>query len=445
MIKSIYMAENVNYKVLWVDDDLSIIDGYAVRAEEYNLELDHASNWEEAELKLRTHFREYSAIILDANCKLKPSDRTPSEYFLGQVSVRLARIFGEKHEFIPWYVLSAGTMSNYKTVLALINTDERKEMEPDWGKLQYQKDGSGDDDPSLLFKKIKEIAEKKTINKVLFRHAEVFKYLGAGNLIDSIQARSYVLKMLSALYNPEENLNFEYEGNPLRKVLEHLFRTVHKYGLIPDKCIENDRVNLQDSSRFLAGLEIRYTSSPTVQKIRFGEAGDGKEGKGGDKISSSEIASGIVSILDFSNQDSHTGEDTPYTIEEDKKEIFFGCVLYLAQAIKFFGRYIEEHPNREDNLAKHQIVLEESKGGKPHASKSEKRLGYAPKILSREELIGSTGCVTNEDKFYAVRGCCKLQRKEDLGKQIKIIELIDNEGNDKECYPYIVTKKELIE
>lgn len=348
MIKSIYMAENVNYKVLWVDDELSIIKGYAVRAEGYNLELDHASNWEEAELKLRTHFKEYSAIILDANCKLKPSDSTPSKYFLGQVSVRMARIFGEKHEFIPWYVLSAGTMSDYDIVLELINTDERKEMESEWGKLQYQKDGSGDDDPSLLFKKIKEIAEKKTINKVLFRHAEVFKYLGAGNLIDSIQARSYVLKMLSALYNPEENLNFVYEGNPLRKVLEYLFRGAHRHGLIPDQCIENGRVNLQDSSRFLAGLEIRYTSSPTVQKIRFGEAGDA--------IFNQEVASVVLSILKFTNQDSHTGEDTPYTIEEDKKEIFFGCVLHLAQAIKFLGRYIEEHPNPEDNCTKHLRV-----------------------------------------------------------------------------------------
>lgn len=343
MIKSIYMAENVNYKVLWVDDDKSIIEGYAVRAEGYNLELDHASNWEEAELKLRTHFREYSAIILDANCKLKPSDLKPNEYFLGQVSVRLARIFGEKHEFIPWYVLSAGTMKDYNIVLALINTDERKEMEPDWGKLQYQKDGSGDDDPSLLFKKIKEIAENKTINKVLFRHAEVFKYLGAGNLIDSIQARSYVLKMLSALYNPEENLNFVYEGNPLRKVLEHLFRGAHRHGLIPDQCIKNGRVNLQDSSRCLAGSEIRSASSHK-KKISC------------DPIFNQEVASVVLSILNFTNQDSHTGEDTPYTIEEDKREIFFGYVLHLAQAIKCLGRYIEMHSNPEDNRTKHPLV-----------------------------------------------------------------------------------------
>ena len=156
----------INYKVLWVDDDESIIDAYATLAEvNYNLSLDVAPDWETAEEKLRVHFREYSAIILDANCKLNKSDSKPSEFFLGQASARLSRIFGEKHEFIPWYILSAGTMNQFDTVLALINTEERQNMEFVWGELLYRKDSLGEDGPDALFKRIVEVSNDKTINK----------------------------------------------------------------------------------------------------------------------------------------------------------------------------------------------------------------------------------------------------------------------------------------
>lgn len=90
------MEEGILYKVLWVDDDESIVDGYRVKAEShYNIALDHAPDWEKAEKMLHEHFREYSAIILDANCKLK-RDSTPSHSFLGNVSQKLSHFFWRK-------------------------------------------------------------------------------------------------------------------------------------------------------------------------------------------------------------------------------------------------------------------------------------------------------------------------------------------------------------
>lgn len=47
------MREEMFYKVLWVEDDLSIIQGYQITAEAKDIELDVATNWEEAEEKLR--------------------------------------------------------------------------------------------------------------------------------------------------------------------------------------------------------------------------------------------------------------------------------------------------------------------------------------------------------------------------------------------------------
>ena len=68
------MLNEIPYKVLWVDDDLSIIEGYQIKAEEYNIDLCPVNNWEDAEKLLKENFEEYSAIILDAECKMNAHD-----------------------------------------------------------------------------------------------------------------------------------------------------------------------------------------------------------------------------------------------------------------------------------------------------------------------------------------------------------------------------------
>ena len=353
------------YKVLWVDDDPSIIEGFQIAAEKYDIELDVAYNWEMAEEKLRVNFNEYTAIILDANCKIKETDKVASHLFLGHASVRLSRIYGEKHKFIPWYVLSAGTMDKFDTVLELINTDERKNFEADWGEMRYLKSGvdiTGVRYVDKLFTNIKKVAVDTSINTVLFRHSDVFKYVGQDKAIGYVKARKYLLKMLSALYYPEENLNYEYEGNPLRKVLEYLFRSANKHGLLPDDLFDSiGHITILDASRFMAGLNTkeRY-GTDHKQAIRWGKAGESKDGAGGDCIFTAEIAMFVKNILNFSSSDSHTEEDEPYVIDETKKEIFFGYVLQLCHVIKWFGEYVKQNPNIEANKSKFNIIALDS-------------------------------------------------------------------------------------
>lgn len=438
------MIDQINYKVLWVDDDESIIDAYATLAEvNYNLSLDVAPDWETAEEKLRVHFREYSAIILDANCKLNKSDSKPSEFFLGQASVRLSRIFGEKHEFIPWYILSAGTMNQFDTVLALINTEERQNMEFVWGELLYRKDSLGEDGPDALFKRIVEVSNDKTINKVLLRHADVFKYLGKGKLIDYVQARNYMLKMLSALYNPEENLNFEYEGNPLRKVLEYVFRTALDYGLIPEVCKNDEKsISPQLASLFMSGRNVRIPSDKCNTSVRYGKEEDALA------IFPQEISTIVKNLIQFSNEASHTSEKTTasYFINYADKEIFFGYTLLLCNFIKWFGHYVEQHPNKEENLSFHCIITTPQSGQVKADKKAVQGVTTKKKeVPTKESLIGSTGFVTNTGKVGQVKGCCKLmpEDKQFMFKTIRILELKENDGSDSEQYPYIVSKLEL--
>ena len=338
------MADNITYKVLWVDDDPSIIDGYQNNADGYNIKLDHSPNWEDAERKLMISFNEYSAIILDANCRLRESDNIESEQFLGKVMIRLSRIFGEKRKFIPWYVLSAGTMSHFDFVMQLINTDERILLAPEWGKLVYYKDQN--DDFTTLFTNIQKVGMNMSANTVLYRHLDVFKYVGDGLSINSIMARNTLLKMLSALYYPEENLNFEYEGNPLRRVLEYMFRSAHEWGLLPEECFQKENhVNLQESYKYLAGQNAAcYKNNKVDYYFRYGELGE--------IILPDEISKLVLDIKNFASSDSHTNIEEPYIIPEQKKDIFFSYVLQMCHIIKHYGQYVNDHQDVAANISK---------------------------------------------------------------------------------------------
>lgn len=358
------MAEIANYRVLWVDDDEDVIVSFPPYVgEQHHIDLDVATNWEEAEQLLRLHFKEYSAIILDAFCKIKKTDKVPSNLFLGHVAPRLSMIFGEKQAFIPWYVLSAGTMEHFDIVRNIIETEERKQMQPLWGEMLYkkEKDTQLQDSKNVekLLNNIKKIAAEKTTNKVLLRHADVFKYLGKEEFVDYAKSRTCILKMLSALYNPEENLNYVYEGNPLRHVVEYIFRTANEYGLLPDDCFDDDdHVVLLDSSRFMAGMTIRCFDRKKKTTVNYF-----KRMKPGTTPVFSEVDAEVVrDILNFSNSGSHTSKNDPYIIEEDKKEIFFGYVLLLCHVIKSFGKYLELHSDKDTNITSIEKIVAPSKG-----------------------------------------------------------------------------------
>lgn len=444
------MREEMFYKVLWVEDDLSIIQGYQITAESKDIELDVATNWEEAEEKLRVNFNEYSAIILDAQCKIKKADTVASKLFLGHASVRLSRIFGEKHKFIPWYVLSAGTMDDFSIVLELIYTEERQNFDSLWGPMKYIKakdseiDGKKVAQEEILFDNIRRVASSTGINTVLFRHSDVFKYLGEGHVFGYIKARTYMLKMLSALYYPEENLNFEYEGNPLRKVIEYLFRGANKFGLLPNDFFDaNGHIVLLDASRFMAGLETNVYDGRTIKnKIRFGEPGD--------YVFNQEVAMFVKNILNYSSSDSHTNEDDPYIIEEDKKEIFFGYLLQLCHVVKWLGEYINSNPDIEANKAKIKIIPlatnDATTTGKQEAVKVvEEKVVEIPSI---DSLIG-TKCniLYHRSGRLACGPYCKLESKHSsmLGKKAILKNIVQNEGKDSAELPYIVTEIEIVQ
>lgn len=422
------------YKVLWVDDDESIVAATRLDAEDYNIELEHFTNWLEAKHKLRKNFQDYSAIILDANCKILP-DGLEKEEFINAVLPSISLIFGEKRQLIPWYILSAGTMANFESIVRGAKY-QHSSHESEWGDMLYLKDAV-DDSPqssSKLFENIQRVAKDMSANVILYRHSDVFAYLGEDKLIDA-RARKLMLKMLSAMYFPEENIKYEYAGNPLRKVVEFVFRAARKQGLLAEECFDkNDHIGLLDASRYMGGLNTNYYEGRNVKgQIRWGKAGTDKDGSGGDSIFTKDIAMIVKNTINYSSSDSHTDEDEPYFIDEDNKEYFFAFVMQICHLIKWFGRYVSDNPDIEQNKSMKQVLSSQNE-----AAKTKKK---EPVKLSKDDLKGKTYLVQKEENGLSVCGSSKLSEElQNKTGTVTIEEVIDNDGIDKVKYPYIITK-----
>ncbi len=410
-------TDEMTYKVLWVDDQEEIVESTKLDADEYGIELDHYSNWGDAEVALRSNFEDYTAIILDAYCKIKPTEDIKEE-FVGAVLPSLAQIFGEKNKFIPWYILSAGTMNYFSHT---VKSAEYQHQSEEWGPMLYIKDAP-DDDPKnshFLYENICRVGKTQANNIILFRHRDVFNYLGKDKLIDE-EARKIMLSMLGALYYPENCANYTYEGNPLRKVMEYIFRAAFKVGLLPQECIErDDQINLLESNRYMSGMNTKHSY------LRYGNAGSDADGRGGDTIFPEYMGHITKAIIQFGSVDSHTNEVNPYTIDDknltltdNEKELFFSYVLQLCHVIKFFGKYVNQHSDIAANKSMKKVL--------------------SMITLDKTKYEGYEGVIMQDSKGNCYCEECILSYKaasDKVGKRVRLSNIRENDQDTKIAYP----------
>lgn len=339
------------YKVLWVDDQVvndTFRLGFEITARKWNLLLESYSNWKEACRELERNFDSYSAIILDAYCKMDDGG-VEGENFISRVLLQLTTLFNSKGRVIPWYIFSEGTMGSFNQQ---IETAEDSHNEQEWGAMLYIKSAPEDDynGKRTMFDNIVRVAQSQPINVVLHKHSDIFQIMSRDPHL-STEARKLMLNMLRVLYYPEEFIHYEYAGNPLRKVLEYLFRSARDKGLVPEQLFDGSRVMLQLTSLFMAGQWAHFVDRDGVNKsVRWGDNNE--------YIFPKPIAAVVKNILEFANVDSHTQDEdnNPWQIGEDRKYLFIGYVLQMCCVIKSYGDYIQEHPNKEENSRKIQLI-----------------------------------------------------------------------------------------
>ena len=148
------------------------------------------------------------------------------------------------------------------------------------------------------------------------------------------------------------------EFNKPRKVLECIFKAIHKKGLLPDECVKNGEngVNLNYSCRYINGLSFISTTKRN-KEIRFGVEGE--------YILPPILGNCLFNqVLTLCNAYSHTEKDkTPKFPKSIIKSLWESCILTLCAVIEYLGDYCKEHDDEEINRLKMTEI--ESSSPKP--------------------------------------------------------------------------------
>jgi hypothetical protein len=275
---------------------------------------------------LEDNLENWQAVLLDAKMFDESENEQASLAGLGKAKAHLDRLSVKKA--IPYFI-STGQPD-------LLDDDNFKALFGNY----YTK---AKDDEKLMADILQAIlnAESSQIKAIYSNIFASSETLGISEYIDSI-----ILDILLPLHYTEKQSSFKpiHHYNQLRQLVEYLFRACHKVGLIPDQCIPNGIVNLNQCSIYLAGKNAEKAG------VRYGEPGE--------RVIPEYIEAIIRSVLDFGNVHSHTVElDAEDTIKienilrsSQSKYLIFGLTLQLCEAITWFAKYISEHDDKEVNL-----------------------------------------------------------------------------------------------
>ena len=165
-----------------------------------------------------------------------------------------------------------------------------------------------------------------------------------------VESQKILQSIFSALFNQSEFDSHIYY-NPIRKVLEWMFRAARKRGLLQDRCFDNkDRVNLSDCCRFMAGRPTLH-SGVICRVAHFPVI----------------IANNVQFILDITGGGSHTTTVpekenpnlTAYCAIINTPYLLYSLTFLLCDIIIWFGQYVHENEDIDKNKALwRDLVLE---------------------------------------------------------------------------------------
>lgn len=234
-----------------------------------------------------------------------------------------------------------------------------------------------------------------------------------------------ILDILESQHFPENKIDPLLYYNPMRQILEHVFRAAHKVGLIPDEFIGKDKndVNLNQCVQYLSGRNADWLG------IRYGSAKD--------FIVPPHIRDMMFLVLNLGNINSHSS-----TFNEDElsklgkyfednvcnsQYTIYSIALQVCEIVLFMNRYIGSHENKVDNLkmCKTFGIIERIEGNDSICVIRSKRIGRESNICLSAKYANDKGLI---------------------GKKVVVIEECVNKNPEtKELYPYFATKFQSLE
>ena len=294
------------YNILWIDDEHEKLSGFKLQARQNDIILTAFKSKDAGIAELQVNYSSYDAILLDAKFFENEEDVAGSEDLKALNLVKDALLqLPKKFEF---FVLTGQ-----------VELFEDKTFNSFFPKY-YSK--GVDADINRLFADLKNAAEKQLDTQVRHKYQRVFevytdKYIGTST-------KSTLLSLLKIVDGYEINLNTEDKLNAVRKVVEQLFKAFNRIGVIPD---EVKGINPQ--SKFLAGKSLDYRLSEDIL----------------DPIT----ANLLKTILDITQDASHSGKVDEYIKKQGTSYLFNSVVFQLLDVLIWFKNYADIHPDIDKN------------------------------------------------------------------------------------------------
>lgn len=370
-----------DYNVIWIDDEWDKMTEFKDECEDLHIHLQPYSYQKAAMEELDKHPNSWDAVLLDGEIKDKSEHEEPSTKGLFKALMYLA----EKHKQIPRFI-STGK-------------DKVKDNEMLKDERIYIKDI----DDEKLFDDIRNTIDNIERFKVKLLYKDVIEVLGNINK-DVCES---IISIFEKMHNPDSDISFDSKlyYNQIRQALECVYIVANKNGVIPDECFSGGRPNIDQCYRYLVGDPAFHAG------VRYGQQGD--------YIVPEYIGAMMAMIKNIGNEFSHLNENnkTHY--------LLYSLSLNLYEIANWMFHYVEEHPNREENLSK--------------CTKIEKPTSDDLEGIIEVQKIYHVG------KRFGVSSGFVLKNGW-LGKKVRIVKYgANNDESFKNLYPYFASNIQLIE
>lgn len=369
------------YNVIWIDDEWSKMTEFKDECEELHIHLQPYSYQKAAMEELDKHPNSWDAVLLDGEIKDKSEHEEPSTKGLLKALMYLA----EKHKQIPRFI-STGK-------------DKVKDNEMLKDERIYIKDI----DDEKLFDDIRSTIDNIERFKVKQLYKDVFDLLG---IINKDVCES-IISIFEKMHNPDSDISFDSKlyYNQIRQALECVYIVANKNGVIPDECFSGERPNIDQCYRYLVGDPAFHAG------VRYGQQGE--------HIVPEYIGAMMAMIKNIGNEFSHPNDNnkTHY--------LLYSLALNLYEIANWMFLYIEEHPDRNENLKK--------------CTRIEKPTNDDMEGLVEVQKIYHIGRKFGVNPGFVLKNGL-------LGKKVKIVKYgANNDDNLSKLYPFFASNIQLIE
>jgi hypothetical protein len=303
-------------KVLWLEDEIEKIEAFLDRLYINGITAIHKDTANNFIAELTANLDSYDAVILDVMGVVNSFDEKPSSKAF---SVAHQSVLSNKYKKnIPFFVLSAQ-----------LTKDENQGLKEYIGEAHVYIKSK---DEERLIEDIKRAVSEQPDYILRNKYSDILSVFNENKLGSKHYER--IFNLIKWVESSQEIDNSEDQLTRIRKIIEAIFHSLAKQGLVPNE-ITNNPGWLNGTSMFLANKHSAYMQvepyiHPTVSDSIFRLLNiiqDGSHAEGGLRLRVDEYIQ--------SNQSDY---------------LFKSCIYLLFDIIIWYRNLCEKHPNIENNI-----------------------------------------------------------------------------------------------